>query len=94
VTSERGGAAVLKGSEGFELLNSTARSVPGEESLALHAEDVGHLHGGPGHRFFLRWYRRLTSCRQESGKLSRGLATARKWRWDRCRYFAVVSKSP
>ena len=54
VASERGGAAVLKSSEGFELLEIKTRSIPVEEALALHAEDIGHLHGGPFHGFFLR----------------------------------------
>jgi hypothetical protein len=54
VTSERGGAAVLNGAEGLELLEIEAPSIPLEEALALHAEDVGHLHGGPFHGFFLR----------------------------------------
>ena len=56
VASERGGAAVQQGAEGLELLEIEARSIPVEEALALHAEDVGHLHGGPSHGFFLRWY--------------------------------------
>jgi hypothetical protein len=54
VASERGGAAVLQGAEGFELLEIEARSIPVEEALALNAEVVGHLHGGPFHGFFLR----------------------------------------
>jgi hypothetical protein len=49
VTSERGGAAVLQGAEGLELLEIEARSIAVEEALALNAEDVGHLHGGPVH---------------------------------------------
>jgi hypothetical protein len=49
VTSERGGAAVQQGAEGFELLEIEARSIPVKETLALGAEDVGHLHGGPSH---------------------------------------------
>ena len=56
MASERGGAAVQQGAEGLELLEIEARSIPVEEALALHAEDVGHLHGGPSHGFFLRWY--------------------------------------
>ena len=54
VASERGGPAVLNGSEGFELLEIEAGSIALEKVLALHAEDVGHLHGGPSHGFFLR----------------------------------------
>jgi hypothetical protein len=54
VAPERSGAAVLNRSEGFELLEIQARSIPVEEALALGAEDVSHLHGGPFHGFFLR----------------------------------------
>jgi len=53
--SERGGAAVLKGAEGFELLEIEARSIAVKKTLALSAEDVGHLQGGSIH--FL-WRRR------------------------------------
>jgi hypothetical protein len=56
VASERGGAAVLQGTEGLALLEIEAGSIPVEEALALHAEDVSHLHGRPSHGFFLRWY--------------------------------------
>jgi hypothetical protein len=49
VTSGRGGTAVQQGAEGLELLEIEARSKAIEEALALHAEDVGHLHGGPVH---------------------------------------------
>ena len=54
MTSERGRAAVLQGAEGLELLEIEARSIPVKKTLALNAEDVGHLHGGPIHGFFLR----------------------------------------
>jgi hypothetical protein len=54
VTSERGGAAVLQGAEGFELLEIEARSIPVEEVLALNAEDVGHLHDGSSHFLYRR----------------------------------------
>ena len=49
MTSERGGAAVEQSAEGLELLEIEARSIPIKEPLALSAEDVGHLHGGPSH---------------------------------------------
>lgn len=49
VTSERGGAAVQQGAEGLELLEIEARSIPVNKTLALHAEDIGHLHGGSSH---------------------------------------------
>ncbi len=46
---ERGGAAVRNGSESLELLEIQARSIPVKKTLALHAEDFGHLHGGSSH---------------------------------------------
>jgi hypothetical protein len=50
------GAAALNGAKGFELLKVEARSIPIQEAIALRAEDVDHLEGGPSHGFFLRWY--------------------------------------
>ena len=84
VTSERGGAAVLQGSEGFELLEIEARSIPVEEALALHAEDIGHLHGGPIHFLCLRRDRRTVS-RGETFRVSSGLGKACRCRRERCR---------
>jgi len=49
MTSERGGAAVLEGAEGFELLEIQAGSIPVKKTLALSAEDIRHLHGGRVH---------------------------------------------
>ena len=46
MTTGRSGTAVPDSSEGFELLEIQARSIALEEALALHAEDVGHLHEG------------------------------------------------
>ena len=53
--AQGGGAAALNGTKGFELLKVEARSIPIQEAIALHAENVGHLEGGPSHSwFFLR----------------------------------------
>jgi hypothetical protein len=49
VATERGSAAILWGSEGLELLEIETRSIPVEKTLALSAEDIRHLHGGPVH---------------------------------------------
>jgi hypothetical protein len=54
MTTQRRGAAVADGSEGLELLKVEAGSIPVQEAIALRAEDVGHLHGGPRHSVFLR----------------------------------------
>src|SRR5271166_1411257 len=56
MSTEGSGAAALNGTKGFELLKVEARSIPLQEAIALHVEDVGHLEGGPSHGFFLRWY--------------------------------------
>ena len=49
MTSERSSAAVQQGAEGLELLEIEAGTIPVKKTLALHAEDVGHLHGGSIH---------------------------------------------
>jgi hypothetical protein len=36
-------------------LKVKAPSIPIQEAVALSAEDVGHLHGGPAHFCLLRW---------------------------------------
>src|SRR5271167_1749032 len=56
MSTQGSGAAALNGTKGFELLKVEARSIPLQEAIALHVEDVGHLEGGPSHGFFLRWY--------------------------------------
>src|SRR5208337_1015901 len=56
MAAEGSGAAALNGSQGFELLVVQARSIPLQKAIALHAQDVGHLEGGPSHEFCLRWY--------------------------------------
>ena len=43
MSAEGRGAAALNGTKGFELLKVEARSIPLQEAIALHAEDVGHL---------------------------------------------------
>ena len=56
MSTQGSGAAALNGTKGFELLKVEARSIPIQEAIALHVEDVGHLEGGPSHGIFLRWY--------------------------------------
>ncbi len=48
--AEGGSATALNGTKGFELLIIKARSIPIQEAIALHPENVGHLEGGPSHR--------------------------------------------
>src|SRR5208337_5675644 len=56
MSTQGSGAAALNGTQGLELREIQARSIAVEKTLALGAEDVSHLHGGPSHGFFLRWY--------------------------------------
>jgi hypothetical protein len=54
MSAKRCGAAPYNGPDHLELLNG--QGVPGDEIVALRAEDVGHLDGGPVHEscFFFR----------------------------------------
>ena len=94
MTAEGSGAAALNGPKGFELLKAKARSIPIQKAIALRAKNVGHLEGGPSHSSFFRLKLRLTFSVLERVRPSSGLVTACKCRCDRCRYWAVVSRSP
>src|SRR5207244_1427532 len=93
------GPAVADGAEHLRLLIAEACSVAVQKTIALRAEDVGHLHGRPCHVWSLTfplirlnpWRASFTS---ESAMLTSGLTTACRCFADRCRYFAVVSRSP
>ena len=50
--TQRCRAAVLDGAEHFQLLKAEARSVPIEKAVALCADEIGHLQGGPAHFVF------------------------------------------
>src|SRR5271157_1177281 len=94
VTTQGSGTAALNGPKGFQLLKAEARSIPIQEAIALRAEDVGHLEGGPTHSLFFRLKLRLRFWVLDRERLSRGLVMVCKCRCDRCRYCAVVSRSP
>ena len=49
MAAQRGCAAVLNRPKRLELLKVEALLVPVQETVALRAEDVGHLHGGATH---------------------------------------------
>ena len=82
--TQRGGAAVHKGAEHAQVVRREPGAMGLDEACPVLANDVGHLEGWPGHRF---WSRR--ECRAvsgaETGIVSSGLATARRCRRDRCR---------
>jgi hypothetical protein len=54
VTAQRCRAASLNGPESLELLKADVVLVPVQEAVALRAEDVSQLHGGPAHFCLLR----------------------------------------
>ena len=99
VAAQRRGPAVADGAEHLPLLIAEAGSVAVQKTITLRAEDVGHLHGRPCHVWslaspFIRRNPWRVSFTSESAMLSRGLRTACRCLADRCRYFAVVSRSP
>src|SRR5437899_3574021 len=94
MTAQRSGAAAQNGPKRFELLKAKAGSIPIQKAIALHAKNVGHLEGRPNHFSFFRLKLRLMFSVLDRERLSSGLLTACKCRCDRCRYWAVVSRSP
>src|SRR5208337_1880381 len=94
MATQGSGAAAQNGTKGFELLKAKARSIPIQEAIALRAKDVGHLEGGPTHSCLFRLKLRLMFSVLVRERPSRGLTTVCKCRCDRCRYRAVVSRSP
>src|SRR6266700_6557415 len=94
MAAQRSGATAQNGTKRFELLKVKARSIAIQEAIALRAKDVGHLEGGLSHFSFFRLKLRLMFSVLESARPSSGFVTACKWRCDRCKYWAVVSRSP
>ena len=94
MTTQRCGAATQYGPKRFELLKAKAGSIPIQEAIAVRTKNVGHLEGGPSHFSFFRLKLRLMFWVLDSVRLSSGFVTACKCRCDRCRYWAVVSRSP
>src|ERR1035438_4332688 len=94
MTTQRCGAATQNGAKRFELLKAKAGSTPIQEAITVHAKNVAPLEGGPSHFSFFRLKLRLMFSVLDRERLSSGLVTACKCRCDRCRYWAVVSRSP
>src|SRR6202162_4995622 len=99
VAAQSRGPAVADGAGHLPLLVAEAWPVAVQKTIALRAEDVGHLHGRLCHVWSLALpLIRLNAWRAsftlESAMLSSGLTTACRCLADRCRYFAVVSRSP
>jgi hypothetical protein len=76
-------AATDEGVHHLAVLPGQVRSVPLQEAAAGGAENIGHLKGGPSHPFtrFLECFVWLA----RKSIISHGLATACRWRLDRCR---------
>ena len=84
MTAERRRAATDDSVHHLAVLRGQMRSMPFREAAARSANDVGHLEGGPAHRF-ARLLECFTSLGVETSMASSGLATACRWRRDRCR---------
>ena len=84
MTAERRRSATDDGVHHLAVLRGEMRSMLLDEAAAGYAEDVGHLKGGPAHRF-ARLLESLASAEVETVSDSSGLATACRCRRDRCR---------
>ena len=84
MTAQRRRAATDDSVHHLAVLRGEMRSVSSEEAAAGYAEDVGHLKGGPAHRF-TRLLECFTSLDVETVSDSSGLATACRCLRDRCR---------
>jgi hypothetical protein len=54
MTTQSCRAAVLDGTQDLQLLKAEARSISVEKAVALCANEIGHLQGGPAHFCLLR----------------------------------------
>jgi len=84
MAAECRGSAPDDGIEHLAMYPCKARLMLFPESVARCTDDVGHLEGGPAHRFF-SLLERFTSSGSETSIASKGLATACRWRRDGCR---------
>ena len=78
MTAESGRPAMSDGAHHLQLLDTESVSMPVDEVIALRPKDVGHLDGGPVHRFCFLFRDRFTVSNPETDMLSAGLATACK----------------
>ena len=84
MAAERRCAATDDGVHHLAVLPAEMRSMPLEEAAAGSTQNVGHLKGGPAHRF-TRLLECFASLDVETVSVSSGLATACKCLRDRCR---------
>ena len=92
--TERRGPTARDRPEDGALLRAQPRMLL-EEGVTLRVEDIGHLHGRPGHGVpgfrFSRDRGRTTGTGTCS--CSKGLGAAWRCRWERCRYTVVCVRS-
>ena len=84
MAAQRRGAASDDSIEHLAMHPCKVRLVLLPESVARCADDVGHLEGGPAHRLIFL-LDRFTSLGLDTSIASSGLATACRWRRDKCR---------
>ena len=84
MTAERRCAATDDGVHHLAVLRGEMRSMLLDEAAAGYTEDVGHLEGGPVHRF-ARLLESVAWAEVETVSDSTGLGTASRCRRDRCR---------
>ena len=79
VSAQGSGAAALDGAQYFQMRPPQPGSVVLDEALALRADDVGHLEGGPAH-FLCSFRERFTWSGLDNSTLSSGVPAACRWR--------------
>jgi hypothetical protein len=86
MTTERGGPTARDRAPHGALLHAEPRMLL-DEVITLRVEDIGHLHGGPGHDCagFRRSRDRWSTTGGTTCRGSSGFGAASKWRRDRCR---------
>jgi hypothetical protein len=82
--AQRGGPTALDRPQHAEVLRGQPDAMGLDEACAVSTDDVSHLERWPGHRFCSRRVRRTVSA-CDTGIASSGLATAWRWRCDKCR---------
>ena len=86
MAAQRCRAAVLDGPEHSELLPAQMGLISPDEVVARCTDDVGHLQSGRLYLFFFSRERLACWAVLITVRLSKGLATPRRCRRDRCRY--------
>ena len=84
MTAQCRGAAVDDGIEHLAMRPCKMRLLLFPETVARSTDDVGHLEGGPAHRF-IRFLECFTSLGRDTSIRSSGLGIACRWRRDKCR---------